>query len=218
MLESAKPRLLYTLDDLGLTVGSRDENPSKCLQFAFLEDTPSKAVLTGHASGLITVNVAEADDEHREQTRLAMREPHRTLLGHFRHEIGHYFYDRLIVGTPLLTQFRLIFGDERADYGPALAIHYREGAVRGGWQDSFISAYAAVHPWEDWAETWAHYLRIVDTIDTATAYGLSIAQGTARGHDARGPQPQSVERGDDDCQCSMTKWFALTAAVNTPQS
>jgi hypothetical protein len=35
------------------------------------------------------------------------------------------------------------------------------------WQKSFISKYATSHPWEDWAETWAHYLHIMDMLETA---------------------------------------------------
>ena len=36
-----------------------------------------------------------------------------------------------------------------------------------------------MHPAEDWAETFAHYLHIRDTIDTAAAFGLAPAGATA---------------------------------------
>ena len=130
-------------------------------------------VLTGHADGVITVNIAEADDAEREKRRTAMHEPYRTLLGHMRHESGHYYWDRLIAGTPELDEFRSLFGDERADYAASLGAHYDRGAP-ADWQERFVSAYASSHPWEDWAETWAHYLHMVDTLETAAACGLSL--------------------------------------------
>jgi hypothetical protein len=91
------------------------------------------------------------------------------LLGHFRHEVGHYFWDRLVATDPhQLEEFRVLFGDDRQDYGEALKRHYDEGAP-ANWQDTYISMYATMHPWEDFAETWAHYLHIVDTLETAGA-------------------------------------------------
>jgi hypothetical protein len=109
----------------------------------------------------------------REKTKLAMGEPYRTLLGHFRHEIGHYYWDRLVGDEGRTEQCRATFGDERQDYGQALAAYYARGPAPG-WENSFVSAYAASHPWEDFAETWAHYLHIVDTIETAASFGLDI--------------------------------------------
>jgi hypothetical protein len=159
-LEVAKRRLLYTLDHLDLRF---DEG----LEFEFLED-----VLTGHKEGLITVNIAEADDAERTKRRIELNEPYRTLLGHFRHESGHFFWARLIEKSDRLEAFRALFGDERADYQAALARHYDQRAT--GWQDGFVSAYATMHPWEDWAETWAHYLHMVDALETAAACGISI--------------------------------------------
>ena len=122
-------------------------------------------------NGLITINVEEADDAKREQIRTELREPYRTLLGHFRHEIGHYYWDRLIRDTPWLDRFRALFGDERADYTEAIKANYESGPP-ADWAEHHISAYASAHPWEDWAETWAHYLHIVDSMDTAVAHGL----------------------------------------------
>lgn len=172
-LEAAKRRLVASLLALGLPVRSREtEDPEHGLAFAFLrspEEGPR--VLTGHADGLITINIEEADDAVREKVRLSLREPYRTLLGHFRHEVGHYYWDRLVAGTPWLEPCREVFGDERADYAAALKRNYEEGPAPD-WPTRHVSAYASVHPWEDWAETWAHYLHIVDSLLTAMNFGL----------------------------------------------
>jgi hypothetical protein len=167
-LEVAKRRLVYTLLQLGLPLTDQIDDPAHGLAFEFLED-----VLTGHASGIITVNIVEADDAERVRRRVELGEPYRTLLGHFRHESGHYYWDRIVAGTDRLVPFRALFGDERADYDSALKRNYGEGAP-ADWQARHVSAYAAMHPWEDWAETWAHYLHIVDTLETAAACGISI--------------------------------------------
>ena len=119
--------------------------------------------MTGHDNGLITIALAEADDAYREQSRVAMHEPYRTLLGHFRHETGHYFWDRLVRDRGRLDACRAMFGDDRQDYGQALQAYYDNGAP-ADWQSRFVSMYATSHPWEDFAETWAHYLHIVDTL------------------------------------------------------
>ena len=172
-LEVAKRRLLYTLDQLGLPHDPLAEDPVHGLVFQFLEDEgPDKKVMTGHAAGVITMNIAEADDAERVRRREELNESFRTLLGHFRHEIGHYYWDLLIRDSDRLFLFRECFGDERASYDQALHRHYQGTPV--GWQDSFVSAYATMHPWEDWAETWAHYLHMVDTMETAAACGISL--------------------------------------------
>jgi hypothetical protein len=176
-LEAPKRRLMYGLAQLGLAVKSKAEDPENGLAFQFCsdQDTPDdKPALTGHDEGLITVNIAEADDSERERRRVQLHEPYRTLLGHFRHEIGHYYWDRLIRDGSTLEAFRALFGDERIDYAQALQEHYGNGGPPPDWQQSFVSAYAATHPWEDWAETWAHYLHITDTLETAAACGLSL--------------------------------------------
>jgi hypothetical protein len=174
-LEVAKRRLVYTLLALGLPVVDKAHDPDGGLAFDFLSDFSdgSDPVLTGHAGGVITINVAEADDAERERRKQQLHEPYRTLLGHVRHEIGHYYWDRLIRDRPRLDRFRATFGDERADYAAALSNHYASGPP-ADWAQQFVSAYASTHPWEDWAETWAHYLHVVDTLDTAAACGLSI--------------------------------------------
>lgn len=172
-IENAKRRLVAQLLGLGLPVRSKvSEDTERGVMFDFLR-SPEKGprVLTGHANGLITLNVEEADDSKREKIRQQMHEPYRTLLGHFRHEIGHYYWDRLVLDTPWLEKFRALFGDERQDYAAALKRNYEQGPP-ANWRDQHISAYASVHPWEDWAECWAHYLHVVDSLDTALGFGL----------------------------------------------
>ena len=126
----------------------------------------------GHSDGVITITVEESDDATREGHRNAMGEPYRTMLGHFRHEIGHYYWDLLVRDGGQTDAFRELFGDERADYGTALKNYYERKDAEAS--DAFISAYATSHPWEDFAETFAHYLHIVDTLDTARAMGVSL--------------------------------------------
>ncbi len=183
-LETAKHRLFYSLLRLGLPLENRTDDPEHGLTFDFLADPPEShaaGVMTGHDNGLITLAVREADDATRERVRGEMGEPYRTLLGHFRHESGHYFWDRLVAKDPArLEACRALFGDDRADYDEALKKHYDQGAP-AGWQDDYISMYATTHPWEDFAETWAHYLHIVDTLETAGAFGLKVKPRRARG-------------------------------------
>jgi hypothetical protein len=214
-LEAAKRRLLFTLMELGLPVPNRTEDPAGGLAFEFLADAApgGPPVLTGHADGVITVNVAEADDAERERRRAAMGEPYRTLLGHMRHESGHYYWDRCVRGTTSdLDSFREIFGDERVDYNAALAAYYQNGA-RPGWQDLFVSAYATAHPWEDWAETWAHYLHMVDTLETAAACGLSLKPRRSDEPTLPGtPYPVSPDPATFDQL--IDSWFPLTYMLN----
>jgi len=173
-LEVAKRRLVYALLNLHLPVAPLTRD-ARGLAFEFLADAADRppAVLTGHNGGVITINLAEADDAERERRRHALGEPYRTLLGHMRHESGHYYWDRLIDGTDRHDEFRARFGDEREDYQAALQRHYANGAP-ADWQTRFVTAYASAHPWEDWAETWAHYLHMTDTLETAAACGVSI--------------------------------------------
>jgi hypothetical protein len=172
-IEAAKRQLAYSLKSWNLPFPSTTEDPVDGVAFDLLEQTdPSKRVLTGHDNGVITLNIAEADDAIREQVRTQMHEPYRTLLGHFRHEIGHYYWDRLIRGTGWIGQFRELFGDERLDYAVALKKHYASHLP--AWQERFVSAYASSHPWEDWAECWAHYMHLQDGLETAASWGLQL--------------------------------------------
>ena len=172
-ISNAKRRVVSFLIALGLPVASRiSEDPERGLAFDFLrspDDGPR--VMTGHDHGLITLNIEEAEDSTRERIRGEMGEPYRTLLGHLRHETGHYYWDRLIENSAWIEDYRRVFGDDRQDYAAAIQAHYQSGPAPG-WQQNFISAYASTHPWEDWAETWAHYLHVMDTLETALGFGL----------------------------------------------
>lgn len=172
-MERAKRRLVSQLIGLGLPVRSKvTEDRLHGLAYDFLRSAPGKPpVMTGHHRGVITINLEEADDAVRERTRVEMGEPYRTLLGHFRHEIGHYYWWRLVAGTPWEDASRRVFGDERSDYIAAIETHYQRGPALD-WRAQFVSAYASVHPMEDWAECWAHYLHLRDTLDTANSFGV----------------------------------------------
>ncbi|GAT09658.1 putative zinc-binding metallopeptidase [Mycolicibacterium novocastrense] len=175
--ERAKRRLLVELYELKLPIVGRDEDPDYGLAFDLLSSEHQK-VFTGHENGVITLDLAEGDDVHREQLRKAMDEPYRTLLGHFRHEVGHYYYYRLVSVSPDYdARFRELFGDPDADYQAALDRHYNEGPP-DNWGETYVSSYATMHPAEDWAETFAHYLHIRDTLDTAAAFGVAPAAAT----------------------------------------
>jgi len=174
-LETAKRRLLSQLLALGLPVHTRFVDPAHGMTFDFLSSVPGQAqVLTGHQNGVVTLNAEEAEDAVRERIRAEMREPYRTLVGHFRHEIGHYYWDLLVQGTPWLEGFRQLFGDETQDYAAALRTHYENGPPPD-WALRYVTSYASTHPWEDWAETWAHYLHMADTADTALSFGINAA-------------------------------------------
>jgi hypothetical protein len=175
--ERAKRRLIAELFELKLPIIGRDEDPDYGLAFDLLSSGQEK-VFTGHQNGIITLDLAEGDDVHREQLRIAMDEPYRTLLGHFRHEIGHYYFYQLVSTSPDYDKrFRKLFGDPDAEYQEALDRHYKEGAPPG-WRDDFVSSYATMHPAEDWAETFAHYLHVRDTLDTAAAFSFAPAAAT----------------------------------------
>jgi hypothetical protein len=173
-VERAKRRLLYTLLRLNLPWTSKAEDPESGLAFDIKADVGQEHVLTGHSDGLITLNVIEADPAERERLRVALHERYRTLLGHFRHEVGHYYWDRLVRDGSQLEPFRSLFGDERTDYATALRTHYAAGTKHDSGPDAnFISAYAGAHPWEDFAESFAHYLHLEDTLETAHHFGFT---------------------------------------------
>jgi hypothetical protein len=200
---------------LGLPVLPRSvDGGNGGLAFDTLVSLPGlAAVMTGHAQGVVTLNLQEADDAHRERIRAEMREPYRTLLGHYRHEVGHCYWDRLVRDDPSLGAFRSLFGDERADYGAALAQHYQQGAAVD-WRERHISSYACAHPWEDWAETWAHYLHMRDTLDTALSFGLAPDQVEV---DATPYAPAMLAGDPGDAQGfidMLNAWTRLTAVLN----
>jgi hypothetical protein len=175
-LERAKRRMISGLSELGLqadiTAGDTAE-----MRFDFLEDQRSHPdvlesfVSTGYKNGVITINVMEADDVQRVKQRELMGERYRTLLGHFRHEAGHFFYPLLVTNS---GSFRQIFGDPAADYDAALNLYYQNGPA-DEWGKNYISEYACSHALEDWAECFAHYLHMQDALETAAARGISPA-------------------------------------------
>jgi hypothetical protein len=175
--EKAKRRLVVELIELKLPIINRDQDPDYGLAFDLLSSQMEK-VVTGHYNGVITLDLAEGDDVHREQLRIAMDEPYRTLLGHLRHEVGHYYFYRLVgASADHLPRFRALFGDPDSDYWQALDRHHSYGAPLG-WKKNYVSSYATMHPAEDWAETFAHYLHIRDTLDTAAAFGFTASGAT----------------------------------------
>jgi hypothetical protein len=218
-MELARRRLISQLISIGLPVASRvpaaNEDPQRGLMFDVLRPRPGgPPVMTGHAHGLITLNLDEADDPTRERTRAEMHEPYRTLLGHFRHEVGHYYWDRLVMGTPWIDGVRQLFGDERADYAAALQRHYAQGPAPD-WAMRHVSSYASTHPWEDWAETWAHYLHMLDTLDTALSFGLDASDVE---FDADPFTKHDLWRPDDPGAAEflgfVNGWVELTGVLN----
>ncbi len=211
-IEAAKRWLFYTLARLGLDRLPGEQGPV----YEFLADLPgAPPVMTGHAQGVITLNVAEADDDERARRRLALHEPYRTLLGHLRHECGHYFWDALVLRGGHLQVFRDVFGDERADYAEALRAHYARTPLQpADWQADHVSAYATAHPWEDWAETWAHYLHMVDLLETAASYqtAITVPHATA-------PQRQQVHdpfsQPRPGFDAMVHDWAPLTLLLNS---
>jgi hypothetical protein len=213
LIEVAKHRLFYTLLKLRLPLATRAEDPDG-LAFDFVAAPAAAAppVMTGHANGLITINLAEADDAERERQRQQMGETYRTLLGHFRHEIAHYYWDRIVANSDRLQEFRDVFGDEREDYAAALQRHYANGPP-ADWPHHFVTAYASSHPWEDFAETWAHYFHMVDTLETAAAFGVSMRPRLSKSADV-------VTKLDFDSHHAemdriIEAWLPLTFAVNS---
>lgn len=216
-LESAKHRLVYSLLKLKLPLYSKAEDAWRGLAFEFLGDPNPRfregpAVMTGHLNGIVTLNIAEADDAERERQRATMAEPYRTLLGHFRHEVGHYYWAQLVAPSQWVQPFRDLFGDERTDYEQALDTYYAGAA--GPWQTQYVSAYASSHPWEDWAETWAHYLHIVDVLETAYAYGISIRPRAGRSADLTTRADFDAYRMSD-FDALVQAWLPLTYAMNS---
>src|SRR6202008_2961182 len=215
-IEYAKHRLFYTLLRLRLPLTTRSEDPNG-LAFDFLSNpaagTADQApVMTGHDGGIITLNVAEADAPERERQRKSMGEPYRTLLGHFRHEIAHYYWDHLVKNSPAIEEFRQLFGDEREDYGAALQRHYADGPAPD-WAERFVTTYASSHPWEDFAETWAHYFHMVDTLETAFAFGIRLRPRVAK--DANLAAVIDFDPHAAEMDRLIDAWLPLTFAVNS---
>jgi len=212
-METAKRRLVYSLLKLGLPVFPKSPGNALGLSFDILSDGESRAavgnrILTGHSEGVITMNLSEADDAERERMRQNMGEVYRTPLGHFRHESGHYYWDLLVRNHPRIAAVRELFGDERINYDQALQQHYARGGALPGWEASYVTPYAASHPWEDWAETWAHYLHIIDTMETAAASGLELRNKDGEVSVMSDPYGRDFGEIRDD-------WHALRFVVNS---
>ncbi len=208
-IEAAKRRLFFTLMRLNLPLRTKAEDPTRGLDFQLLADTPAPGqpkakVFTGHSEGIITLNILEADDAARERVRVAMHEPYRTLLGHLRHEIGHYYWNLLVDRTDWLPRFAALYGDSSIDYGGALQ-NYHNAGPPPDWPQHFVSAYASSHPWEDWAETWAHYLHIYDTLETAR--DLELGGKTLR-------IPEAILRPGARPEEMISAWESLSVVLN----
>jgi hypothetical protein len=201
-LEAAKRQLLYGIDRLGLPLVGRDEDPQQGLVFDFPVGSPTaenemdctRPVKTGHVSGVITIDASEADPVDRTRVKQELGELYRTPLGHLRHEIGHYYWERLVRDAGRLGAWREVFGDETADYGASLRAHYGTGG-RDAWSATHVSHYATAHPWEDWAETWAHYLHMIDAMETAASFRV-------------------IGEDPEDFDSKLDAWIELSVALN----
>jgi hypothetical protein len=233
-IETAKHRLVYSLLKLRLPFFPKTETvirpanrqpatentPSVVasedgIAFDFMADTSStRRVMTGHNSGTITLNIEEADEAERVKHKMDLGERYRTLLGHFRHEIGHYYWEVLIRDTAALPKYRALFGDEQKDYSEALKAYYETGAP-ADWGNDFISPYASAHPWEDWAETWAHYFHLMDTVETAWSFGINIKPSEAKNVPGIRAKINRDPYLVADFQVVLAMWIPLTFAINS---
>ncbi len=205
-------RLLVQLAELRLPVEPwfRTEGG---LAFDLLSSRSGQGPVTiGHAGGVVTIDLAETLDDHREALRVRLGEAYRTMLGHFRHEIGHYYEWKLVEQGPLIEEARALFGDERQSYADALARHYRYGSP-DNWEETFISEYATMHPWEDFAECFAHYLHISDVMSTAAVGGMTLRPEPIAGRQdaAVVPRASYPEDGFDDM---MDDWHWVSLLFN----
>jgi len=215
---AAQRHLFYSILRFGLPRPGRDVDPQRGLVFDFLEDAIDEVgnlvpSMTGHEDGLISLRAAEADDVVRETMRVSMGEPYRTLLGHFRHEIGHFYFQLLVEHSDMIEEARSLFGDEREDYAVALQRNYTEGPP-ANWSENFISTYASCHPSEDFAECWAHFFHIVDTLESAQAFGISVAPSL---HDDLAAAVTFDPYRAVNAQQIVDAWVPISLAFNTIQ-
>jgi hypothetical protein len=217
-LEFAKHRLVYSLLKHQLPVLSKKTSHDSGIVFDFINTkqvVPKDAhTMTGHAAGKITITMNEADSVQREQAKKDMKERYRTLLGHLRHEVGHYYWDVLIRDNhEWLEKYRDVFGDERADYAKALQHHYDNGPAHD-WNEKYVTEYASSHPWEDWAETWSHYLHLTDIMETAVALGVTINPSHGDRNESLAMTAEVDPYGQMDFDDFLQKALALTFAAN----
>jgi hypothetical protein len=216
LAEAAKRRLLYELLDLGLPL---DESR---LRFDLLSSSFSP-VVTGHADGLVTIDLASPTTSRASGVarswgsltgRCSAISATRSAITTSRSSSTSGGRTRSLVddqrGQDALARCRELFGDERADYTAAQERHYGEGSPKD-WAEHHVSAYATMHPCEDWAEAFAHYLHIRDTMQTAAAFGLVVT----------GPAPvddpaltSAVEAGAESIEQLIDGWLPLTYALN----
>lgn len=222
-MEAAKRRLLATFLGLGIALPTKAEDPTHGLGFDLVSTIVDPTMTMGHLNGIITINIEEADDVFRHINREQLNERSRTLLGHFRHESGHYVFERwqnpLAFDDPEREAFRFLFGDERADYAKGLQAYYRNGAPMY-WENEYISAYASSHPWEDWSETWGQYLQILDGLETCAALGLEARYATLNTDPlppAAGRLPPMLPQSEaEDAEFLewLQRWVVLSMALN----
>ncbi|MEQ1653295.1 MAG: putative zinc-binding peptidase [Hyphomicrobium sp.] len=205
-LERAKKRLVYSLLRFGLPIEAKTAPPGR-LTFDFARNTT-----TGHLDGVISIDIMEADAVERERMRQHFDEPYRTLLGHLRHESGHFYWSLLINGSKNVEEFRKLFGDESQSYTAAIDRHHTFGPA-ANWQQKHVSAYAASHPWEDWAETWAHYLHMTEAVDTAESAGME-PRAAGLNFGALWPFKRYDIYREESFQTLMDRWIPLTIAMN----
>ena len=216
-IEKAKRRLVFSIHHLKLPLKNKKEDKLNGLAFKLMEGPglngrEHKPVMTGHDRGIITLNLAEANDAIRVKIRDEMKERYRTLLGHFRHEIGHYYWMLLVDNTHWLEPCRQLFGDDRQNYADSLRDYY-EAKEEHQKIDAinFISPYASSHPWEDWAETWAHYMHIHDTLETANSWGLRFSVKSIRYSSAQ----KSNLNTDSPFDKMIDNWDWASCALNS---
>ncbi len=205
-LERAKKRLVYSLLRFKLPLDD-GTNPPNRLTFDFARNTT-----TGHLDGVISVDIMETDSVERERMRQHFDEPYRTLLGHLRHESGHFYWSMLVANANNMASFRDLFGDERQSYAEAIDRHYTAGAPPN-WQTQYVSAYATSHPWEDWAETWAHYLHMVEAVETAKSAGME-PRASGLNFGAIWPFKRYDVYREETFGTLMDRWIPLTIAMN----
>lgn len=192
VFQAAKRRVVRQLLRLGFTPGVG----AVAMRFNLLRSTPDEPVVTGHAAGLITLDVAEGEPARLAHAQTGLAEAYRAPVGHVRHEAGHWHWEAAIASNPPeLEQFRELFGDERLDYAMALERHYQT-PDNGWWRPIYLSHYATAHPWEDYAETFAHVLHMHAMLETARAEGFTEATGAPSFQD------------------TYDSWAALTIGLN----
>jgi len=216
-IEVAKHRLVYALLRFKLPIIPKHKDELRGLAFDFKAQDPTplaKRLLTGHKQGLITLNIEEANDVSRMMAQQQMDEVYRTLLGHFRHESGHYYWDLLVKNSSFHAGFQQLFGDENINYPQALNTHY-ENRANADWQRNYISSYASSHPWEDWAETWAHYLHMVDALETGFSFGLTLHPRILAASGGEQTLLDTDPYCTDSFNAIMERWIPLTFMMNS---